>query len=252
MVVRANDAGYPASTITASVVGPEDQNPANNTATDTIGILASNDAAAELLPLPALAVGQFGTLTLRARNAGTGASPIATLTFALPPQLRFVSFTGTGWRCTAGVVVSSCTNGRVITGFDAIGIRVKALRPIVGAPMTVTVTTAGDQNPANNTVQAPVNIGPYVPKSYSVTGRSGQTRTGYINIGDKLAVRLPQPRSGRKWRLSTRSTAVNRPFVVRSSGQIEMRFTAKRAGRATLGSRASPRGASERGGTRSS
>ena len=234
LVVTATDAAYPAAAVTATVTSTFDQNPANNSGTDTIQVLAARDAVAELVSLPVMTVGTQAQLTFRARNVGTLNSTGATFTFALPPQVRFVGVASPGWRCTPGPIVTTCSDTGQISGFKLLGIRVKPLRPVAGAPITVTLTTTGDQNPANNTVVAPVSINPYVAQRHTVTGRSGARRTTVINVGDKLTVRMPQPRRGAKWRVRTASTAVSRPFVMRPSGRVDMRFTAKRAGRATL------------------
>ncbi len=234
LVVKATDAGYPATPVTATVTSAGDQNPANNAGTDTIQVQAARDAAAELVSLPLMTVGTEAQLAFRARNVGTASSAVMAFTFALPPQLRFVGLASAGWTCIPGPVVTSCADPKQIANLNLLRIRVKPLRPLTGGPMTVTVTTPGEQNPVNNTFVAAVSINPYIPQRYTMTGGSGQRRTALLKVGDKLTVSIPQPRRGAKWRMRTASTAVSRPYVTRSSGRIHMRFTARRGGRATL------------------
>ena len=246
--MKATDAGYPSVPVTGTVATPGDQNPANNSSTDTIQVLAARDATVELVAPPLLTVGATGQLTLRVRNVGTAPLAGATVGVALPPQLRFVTSATAGWICTPGIPVA-CADARQITGSDTLVIARAARAPVVNAPVTASVASAGDQNPANNSAAAAVSINPYVPGSYRLMAGSGQRRATTIRIGDKLTIRLPQPRRGARWRVRTQSTAVGSPFVTRASGRIQFRFTAKRSGRATL--RFTRKAGAERGAARS-
>ncbi len=234
LVVRATDAAYPSVAITGTVSTPGDQNPANNSSTDTVSVRVAHDAALELVPPPVLTVGSTAPLTFRARNAGTAALAGVTISFTLPPQLRYAGFETAGWICTPGAAGASCTDTRAIAVSSTLVIRVRGAAPVVSAPVSVALASAGDQNPANDAAAVPVAVKPYVPGSYRLVTSSGQRRATTIRVGDKLTVRLPQPRRGAKWRVRTQSTAVGPAYVTRASGRIQFRFTARRAGRATL------------------
>jgi uncharacterized repeat protein (TIGR01451 family) len=121
------------------------------------------------LPAPDLAItkkhsgpftpDQGGTFTLSIVNVGTEATtgPI-TVTDPMPPGLRVVSASGTGWDCSATTPLRvNCTNPGPLApepSVPALIITVK-VSVMLGGPSTIrntaTVSTDDDSNPSNNT-----------------------------------------------------------------------------------------------------
>ena len=107
---------------------------------------------------------QGGTFTLSIVNVGTLSTtgPI-TVNDPMPPGLRVVSASGTGWDCSATTQFSvNCTNpGPLAPGDPALVITVK-VSVMLGGPSTITntatVSTDDDSNPSNNTSSDVVGV----------------------------------------------------------------------------------------------
>jgi uncharacterized repeat protein (TIGR01451 family) len=141
----------------STVTNANDTNPANNQSCVTINvirILPPIDLTLTKLLDGVLRPEAEVTYVLRIFNAGgsptTGAIRV---TDPLPPQLRFISATGTGWRCSVSGQNVTCTSAARMAPSQSMTI---LLRVRVAAPADTqitncaTVETAGDANPANN------------------------------------------------------------------------------------------------------
>jgi uncharacterized repeat protein (TIGR01451 family) len=107
--------------------------------------------------------GQNGAYTITARNIGNAPSAgTITVTDTLDPNLTFVSFTGTGWMCSATGHDVTCTTSTVIAaGASAppitISVNVGATAP-TSVTNNVTVAGGGGTN-TNNSFQLVSNVG---------------------------------------------------------------------------------------------
>jgi cytochrome c peroxidase len=95
------------------------------------------------------------TYSLTVGNAGTVASSSAiTVTDTLPASMTFVSATGVSWTCSATGQIVTCNRSLALAAGSAPSITLTvavAESPLPAVNNTVTVSTAEDLNPANNT-----------------------------------------------------------------------------------------------------
>ena len=149
-------------TNTADVTTPGESNTTNNSDDDPVSVTAGVEPDLEIVKSHTgnFVTNQNGTFTLRVSNAGTAAvttGPI-TVTDTLPAGLTYVSASGTSWTCiqsSPGVVTCSYTGSFPVNGgatLPDITLTVRAPSS-TGSPFTnsVTVATAGDNNPTNDT-----------------------------------------------------------------------------------------------------
>ena len=103
---------YPSVDNTATVGSTTpDPRPKNNTSTDTVPVPALVDLSITKTHTGTAHVGDPLTYTLTVSNAGPTADPgPQAVTDTLPPGLRFVSGTGTGWVCTAAGQAVTCVH----------------------------------------------------------------------------------------------------------------------------------------------
>lgn len=140
---------------------------ADNTATVTVTSASGSDVSISVTASPTtVAMGSNVTYTLTPRHlggeapGGTG-SGVITVTDTLPPELSFVSATGTGWACAAVGQVVTCTRPGPYTGGNFTNmptISVVATATAIGVlsnPVTIAIPET-DPNPANNA--ASVNV----------------------------------------------------------------------------------------------
>ena len=136
------------------------------------------------------AQGQNGALyTISASNGGSApSSGTITVTDTLDPNLTYVGATGSGWSCSAGGQVVTCTTSAVIAaGVSAPPITLTvnvAAHGETSVTNAVTVAGGGDANPTNNSFQLVSPVGApdlSVSKTSSPTtfarGQNGVTYT---------------------------------------------------------------------------
>lgn len=121
-------------------------------------------------PLPDLAItkthsgnfiqGQTGTYTLRVQNLPTATGPTygpVAVTDTLPEGFNFVSATGNNWNCSAvGQLVTCVYNGPAVNpggSLPNITLNVNVTSPPGNYSNQAVVSTTGDSNETNNTVQ---------------------------------------------------------------------------------------------------
>ena len=121
-------------------------------------------------PLPDLAItkthsgnfiqGQTGTYTLRVQNLATATGPTygpVAVTDTLPEGFNFVSATGNNWNCSAvGQQVTCVYNGPAVNpggSLPDITLNVNVTSPPGNYSNQAVVSTTGDSNETNNTVQ---------------------------------------------------------------------------------------------------
>jgi uncharacterized repeat protein (TIGR01451 family) len=167
LTVNANTAGSVINTATVTVTG--DSNAANNVAADPTVINPAPGGGAPDLAISKSHSGDFtaGNLhsyTIQVQNVGAGVTTGAiTVVDTLPDGMTYVSHSGAGWQLlsNAGQMVTLQSTGVLAPG--------AALPPLVltvfideaatGAVVNaVTVATAGDANPANNTATDPTVV----------------------------------------------------------------------------------------------
>jgi uncharacterized repeat protein (TIGR01451 family) len=167
LTVNANAAGSVVNTASVTVTG--DSNAANNIATDPTVINPAAGGGAPDLSISKSHSGDFtaGNLhnyTIQVQNAGTGVTTGAiTVVDTLPTGMTYVSHSGAGWQLlsTAGQVVTLQSTGVLApaAALPPLGLTVFIDEAAVGTVVnTVTVTTAGDTNLANDTATDPTVV----------------------------------------------------------------------------------------------
>ena len=183
LTVAVGQAAFPTVQNRASVDSGGDRNDFDNTATDTV--LVDPAQAPDLTIIKThtgnFVVGAHGLFTIQVINnlvmPTTG--PI-TVTDTLPAGLTFVSWTGTGWTCSAVEQTVTCTHPAVL---GAPGATVLGLTVAVGSAALpsvqnqASVSTPGEFNLANNSSTRIVPVG--LPPDLSLT----KTHTGNFVSG---------------------------------------------------------------------
>ncbi|GAB4198107.1 MAG: hypothetical protein OHK0022_17010 [Roseiflexaceae bacterium] len=138
-------------------------------------------------------VGQNASYTLQVSTTGAGGPLVAsdniTVTDTLPPQLTYVSATGTNWSCGAlsQQVICYYTGAPVGTGINLPPINLTVLPTASGAiTNTATVSTQREIDPSNNTSNDPTTINAFadlsVVKLRTSTPAPGQPITYNITV----------------------------------------------------------------------
>ncbi|MBL0213438.1 MAG: OmpA family protein [Myxococcales bacterium] len=142
---------------TATVTAPAgivDLTPGNNSATDTDQITVSSDLTIAVTDATdPVSSGGTETYTVAVTNLGPSNAAGITVTNTLPAGTTFTSATGTGWACSAAVLVVTCTRATLVPG-AAPPITIVATMPATGGVVTDTATvasTSADPSAANNT-----------------------------------------------------------------------------------------------------
>jgi hypothetical protein len=158
-------------TTTAFLSNPSDPYPSNNSASASVTIVASADAAVSIDQPSAMRVGDLSSITYKIRNVGTeptSGSPAARLRIEMPDSLEPVSTTSTGaWDCSVApksgelnamfdcVLPTQLNPGDVST----LNAQVRVLPTSDSETGTLArVTTAGDVNRSNDTAFAVSSI----------------------------------------------------------------------------------------------
>jgi uncharacterized repeat protein (TIGR01451 family) len=138
----------------ATVSTPGDTDPGNNTSTITTPLGTGIDLAIGKTS-SVLTVGGTGTFTLSVANVGVNPTTgTITVTDNLPAGVTFVSGTGGNFTCTATGQLVTCTRtaplppGTTVQLVLTVQVGTAAFPSIVN---TATVSTPGDENPANDT-----------------------------------------------------------------------------------------------------
>ncbi|MBL8229843.1 MAG: hypothetical protein JNL98_15245 [Bryobacterales bacterium] len=148
-----------ATTGVTVITGQPDVSTGNNSATLTMNLA---NAGADLV-LGKTATGRFvqggsGSFTLTVTNVGSAASNGAiTITDALPGGLRLAGFSGGGWNCVGGDIVTCHTNTSLPPQGSA-AVTINAALPVgVFGPLTNTakVVGGGENFEGNNSATAP-------------------------------------------------------------------------------------------------
>jgi uncharacterized repeat protein (TIGR01451 family) len=118
-------------------------------------IPAPSLSLAKSAPTPALAVGVTSTYTLTVTNGGTAAATTAQVRDAIPANMNYVGFAGSGWSCTP-------------TG-----------SPAVAGPTTVTCNFTGSIASTNGTSALTISVVPLAASAgTTVTNRASVDPTG--------------------------------------------------------------------------
>ncbi len=170
--VAAGTVGNVSTTVTAAMpLDVTDTNPANNTATDTDAVAVAGADLSAAIMASAAQVTEGGTLsfTITATNNGPGLSGAITAIITLPPGSVVNNATGTGWSCATNGTTVTCTHPGGAGAGALPAITVDTTANAESSPLTtsVTVTSPGDGNAANNTASimttvVPVNDPPTV------------------------------------------------------------------------------------------
>jgi uncharacterized repeat protein (TIGR01451 family) len=194
LTVSVNVAGTVTNTATVSTTG--DANPANDSDNDptTINGLAQPDLSISKSHSGNFTLGINGTYTITVTNVGSASTTSTiTVTDTLPSGLGFISGIGSGWTCGAVNQVVTCTNPGPLAPSGSSTITLTVSVTIAGGiTNTVTVSTNGDTNPANDADNDPttVNASPQpdlaINKSHSgsfTLGSNGTYTLTVTNVG---------------------------------------------------------------------
>lgn len=166
LTVKVGANAYPEVSNTAKVdSATTDENPDNNTSTDTVLVPPQVDLSVTKTHAPEPAqVGGQATYTITVANAGPTIDPgPVTVTDVLPLGLTFASGAGDGWTCSAVGQAVTCSRP------EGLGITSSAITLVVdlGAAAypkvtnSVSVTSAAeDLDPSNNTASDPMTVKP--------------------------------------------------------------------------------------------
>ncbi|WGL52235.1 hypothetical protein P5P86_00030 [Nocardioides sp. BP30] len=164
VVARVDPSAGPATLVnTASVSGPEDQNPTNDSTTDPTPVVDSAEIDLTKTVTGADPVRAGGTTTFKvtAHNSGTSDADDVTITDALPAGMTIVDLDGTGWTCDTTTL--ACTLATLPAGASrSVTVEVRVNSGVAdGTTLTnhasVTTTTDGD-DPADDTAKADVDV----------------------------------------------------------------------------------------------
>ncbi len=209
----------PSLTCTNAASGSPTQLPTNLAATsyvipsiafgDSISCVFTNSKSGPVLsvaksaPSPGLKVGGSSAYTLTVSNSGSLATSTAQVKDLLPPNLTFVSATGTNWSCSnAGALITCNFSGGSIgpSGTSTISVTVTAAAAAAGATVTnyaAVDPTGGASAPAPGATCTPAascaSAGPslivYInpqPESGSATAGTGGTPIASVIANDAV------------------------------------------------------------------
>jgi len=198
-VLVAGNAGSPlVNSATVSVTG--DNNPANDTGTDSVSTLSGPDLTIAKTHNGSFIRGQVGaTFTLTMSNIGDlPSSGSVTVADTLPAGLTATAINGTGWACTVTPLTCSRSDGLAPgSSYPVITLTVNvAANAAASLTNTATVTGGSDNNLSNNSASDTVSTasGPdlTIAKSHSGNFTPGQTGAVYTvtvsNNGDQPSV----------------------------------------------------------------
>ncbi len=169
----------------------EDLNPANDSDDDPTTVTAT-DLTIDKSHAGGFGIGQEGVYTLAVTNEGDAATVgTTTVTDTLPPELTFVSATGTGWSCGAAGQDVTCTRG----GAVAAGQTAPVITLTVDVGLTeeeeitnsATVSGADDVNGANDSDSDPTALTSTdleLVKTHSSDFRAGNTRAYILRVNN--------------------------------------------------------------------
>jgi uncharacterized repeat protein (TIGR01451 family) len=135
----------------------------NSSVMQTTSVTAGADLQLTSLGSPnPVAAGGLVTFTLTATNAGPDASSALSIADVLPPNVTYVSSSGSGWGCSAAGSNVTCTrSGTFANGASSIVSIVGQLQSSINGNITNSATLSAavpDGNPSNNTTTASVAV----------------------------------------------------------------------------------------------
>ncbi len=165
---RATGPGPTSLTAAATLTADNDNNPVNNTQSQTTTVIDGGDLSLTKTGSPDPVVGGGSvTYTLIARNSGPNASGSVTIVDTLPPSSTYLGSAGTGWNCSvAGQTVTCVHAGTHPAGADlpalTLTARINASSGTVTNSATVSPSAGGTADPsnANNTATASTAVLP--------------------------------------------------------------------------------------------
>jgi uncharacterized repeat protein (TIGR01451 family) len=142
-----------------------ESNPANNTSTNTLTVVANSDLSITKTASGTTAYGANAfTYTLAVSNLGPNSASNVSVSDTLPAGSSFVSASGTGWACSQVAGVVTCTRPLLAVGAaPSISLVINAPATAVSTTLvnTATVTSsATDSAPANNASTSTVTLLP--------------------------------------------------------------------------------------------
>lgn len=164
VVARVAASAGPATLVNqASVSGPEDKNPANDTTTDPTTIVdkAEIDLTKTVTGPDPVRAGETTSFALTAHNAGPSDADQVTITDALPAGMTVADLDGSGWTCDSATL--TCTIGTLPAGESrTVTITVRVDSGVADGTRLVNIAsattgTAGD-DPSDNSAQAGVDV----------------------------------------------------------------------------------------------
>jgi uncharacterized repeat protein (TIGR01451 family) len=170
-------------TVTATITPVAAVNTGASSIVGTATVQPAVDLATSLTILAPFVAGVQGTYVMTVTNKGPSAAGAINLTDTLPSGLSFVSATGTGWTCKAGV---TCTSAGLAAGATTtVSLTVLVDLP-TGAQVNnaFTATTANDVNTANNTATNQTTV---QPSSAGAAGHGSSVLTGTSSSGEASA-----------------------------------------------------------------
>jgi MSHA biogenesis protein MshQ len=150
--------------VTASVSGSNDNVPANNTASDTAIAFGPADLSIAIARSGTFQVGQTITYAVTVTNKGTGTEfGRITVGGTVAPGLSFTGVAGTGWTCTAGGALGTCSyDTDLAANASTPALTITVMVNTEGEKkVTATVTGTNDPVSANNTTS---DTGTALPK----------------------------------------------------------------------------------------
>ena len=163
-----SDVGAATISNTASVSsGTSDPVLANNSSTDPVDIVTHADVSLTktLSSATPVIAGTDATFVLTASNAGPSDATGVVVTDTLPANISYVSFTGTGWACTAAGQTVVCSRASITAHTSAPDITlvtlVSASTPVTlpaGTATLVNNASIDSSTPGTKTNPAPVDV----------------------------------------------------------------------------------------------
>ncbi|HEY3129920.1 MAG TPA: DUF11 domain-containing protein, partial [Acidobacteriota bacterium] len=207
LTVSPGTAGTVTNTVSVSTSG--DTNSSNNSASDLTTVNGVPDLSISKNHGGSFTVGTNGSYTITVQNVGSGPTTgLITVTDTLPAGLTYFSGTGSGWSCSPAGQTVTCTNsGPIAAGSNStITLTVSPTTP-GSVTNSVTVSTSGDSNAANNSTTDPTTINGVSDLSitkthsgnftvgvngvYTITVQNvGSAATGAITVTDVLPTGL--------------------------------------------------------------
>ncbi len=159
----AADAGPATLVNTAKVAGPNDDNPTNDSATDSTTVVdkANVSLTKTVTGANPVRAGETTTFKLTAHNDGPSDADNVSVVDTLPAGMTLVSMSGSGWTCAPAVL--TCIRPTLVAGTSAsITVTVRVAEGVAGgAALTnqgaVSTSTDGD-DPADNDAHAVVAV----------------------------------------------------------------------------------------------